>query len=157
MRGLMMFFVLMMFANKQNEELFDYGNLTVNSVNVQPLTATALVQKFGKPKKCTQELNEFTGEISSTYEYNGIRFEVSKKSVTLQEINSSIWNVTYRGQNISVGQNAQILKLLFPNSTKNINSKDYQIDVRINNTEASYMQFLVEENKIKVIALSENY
>ena len=77
-----------------------------------------LIKKFGKPQKTEKGLNEFTGEIYYTYTYNNLEFEIYNNKASISSITGDFWNVTYKGINISIGQNAKILKSLFPNYFK---------------------------------------
>jgi hypothetical protein len=102
-------------------------------------------------------LNEFTGEIYYTYTYNNLEFEIYNNKASISSITGDFWNVTYKGINISIGQNAKILKSFFPNYFKNKDVLNGQIDILIKNTDASYIQFLIKNEKIMGISFSENY
>ena len=148
--------ILFGFQTKINEK-FEMKECKINSIGIYQMDKYSLIKKFGKPQKTEKETNEFTGEIFYLYKYNGLEFEVNKNKVTLSEIISNSLKVTYKGSNISIGQNAKILKTLFSNYLKNNNSKNYQIDIPIRKSNASYFQFLIENEKIMAISISENY
>lgn len=139
-----------------NEKTFDLNQLKINGATINQLNKETIVSKFGTPKKIEVDTNEFTGELFTLYFFEGISFEVSEQNIiSLNEIDSSNVKVNYKGMDISVGSNAKNLKKEFPNNFKNVMSN--QVDVLITKTNASYIQFLIKNDLVKVISFREDY
>jgi hypothetical protein len=144
------------FQIKTNEK-FEMKKFKLNSVCLYHIDRNTLIKKFGKPQKTEKGLNEFTGEVYYIYKYHKLEFEIYNNKADISSVSGDFWNVSYKGINISIGQNAKILKSLFPNYFKNKDILNGQIDILIKNTDASYIQFLIKNEKIKEISFSENY
>lgn len=144
------------FQIKINEK-FDMKEFKLNSICLYKLDKSTLIKKIGNPLKTKKAVNEFTGETYYMYYFNKLEFEINNNYANISNIIGDFWNVSYKGINISNGQNAKVLKSLFPSYFKNKSSLDGQIDIVIDKTDASYIQFLIENEKIKVISFSENY
>ncbi len=139
-----------------NEKTFDLNQLKINGATINQLNKETIVSEFGTPKKIEVDTNEFTGELFTLYFFEGISFEVSEQNIiSLNEIDSSNVKVNYKGMDISVGSNAKNLKKEFPNNFKNVMSN--QVDVLITKTNASYIQFLIKNDLVKVISFREDY
>jgi hypothetical protein len=158
MAGLIFLLSITLFGFQiRSKEKFDMKEIKLNSICLYKLDKNTLIKKLGHPQKTEKGINEFTGEIYYMYYYNKLEFEINNNYANVSSIIGDFWNVSYKGINISIGQNAKVLKKIFPNYFTNKNSLNGQIDILISKTDASYIQFLIENEKIKVISFSENY
>lgn len=140
----------------ESNETINTKEFKIENVSLDKYTKKILYAKFGKPIKINHQINEFTGDESKIYKYRGISFEIDNKgNVTLDEINSSQINVTYKSIEIGIGSSFQFFKHLFPSSVKEMSNN--QLTIRAYNSSASYFVIYFKNDRVVSISINENY